>query len=179
MAVVESVVKLGLEKDKLGSSKSEERGVCEMDHKEDVVDGNGNGDNSGNGKPRVGKKKPKRKRDKLKCFLCDDPHMLKKFPKKFVLKEKPVGKALVLGSSVRGVEAKEAESEKKPVECFLSHGLHRLQKCPKKSAIEGNDGVNKEPKKLGSSKGKAKVGAKGKAMSELGESSEGFHPRKR
>ncbi|MFQ6655985.1 hypothetical protein Gotur_026285, partial [Gossypium turneri] len=57
MTVVEFVVKLGLGKDKLGSSKSEERGVCEMDHKEDIVDGNGNGDNSGNGKPRVGKKK--------------------------------------------------------------------------------------------------------------------------
>ncbi|MFQ6656485.1 hypothetical protein Gotur_026572, partial [Gossypium turneri] len=95
MTVVESVVKLGLGKDKLGSSKSEERGVCEMNHKEDIVDGNGNGDNDGNGKPRVGKKKPKRKRDKLKCFLCDGPHMLKKCPKKFALKEKPVVKALV------------------------------------------------------------------------------------
>ncbi|MBA0878860.1 hypothetical protein Goshw_020767 [Gossypium schwendimanii] len=44
--VVESVVKLG-------SSKSEERSVCKMDHKEDIVDGNGNGngDNGGNGKP--------------------------------------------------------------------------------------------------------------------------------
>ncbi|MFQ6652884.1 hypothetical protein Gotur_024551 [Gossypium turneri] len=122
MTVVESVVKLGLGKDKLGSSKSEERGLCKMDHKEDIVDGNGNGDNGGNGKPRVGKRKPKRKRDKLKCFLCDGPHMLKKCPKKFALKEKPVGKALVLGSSARGVEAKEAKSEKKPVECFLCHG---------------------------------------------------------
>ncbi|MBA0734089.1 hypothetical protein Gogos_018037 [Gossypium gossypioides] len=51
MTVVESVVKLGLGKDKLGSFKSEERGVCEKDHKEDVVDGNGNDDNGGNGKP--------------------------------------------------------------------------------------------------------------------------------
>ncbi|MFQ6630596.1 hypothetical protein Gotur_009813 [Gossypium turneri] len=126
MRVVESVVKLGLRKDKLGSSKSEEKGVCEMDHKEDIVDGNGNGDNGGNGKPRVGKRKPKRKRDKLKCFLCDGPHMLKKCPKKSALKEKPVGKALVLGSSARGVEANEAESKKKPVECFLCHGPHRL-----------------------------------------------------
>ncbi|MFQ6630593.1 hypothetical protein Gotur_009813 [Gossypium turneri] len=99
MRVVESVVKLGLRKDKLGSSKSEEKGVCEMDHKEDIVDGNGNGDNGGNGKPRVGKRKPKRKRDKLKCFLCDGPHMLKKCPKKSALKEKPVGKALVVKMS--------------------------------------------------------------------------------
>ncbi|MBA0879106.1 hypothetical protein Goshw_015940, partial [Gossypium schwendimanii] len=129
MTVVESVVKLGLGKDKLGSSKSEERGISEIDHKEDIVDGNGNGDNSGNGKPRVGKKKPKRKRDKLKCFLYDGPHMLKKCLRKFTLKEKPVGKALVLGSSARGVEAKEAESEKKPMECFLCHGPHRLRKC--------------------------------------------------
>ncbi|MBA0844608.1 hypothetical protein Goarm_023203, partial [Gossypium armourianum] len=66
MTVVESVVKLGLGKDKLGSSKFKERGVCEKDHKEDVVNGNGNDDDSGNGKPRLGKKKPKRKRDKLK-----------------------------------------------------------------------------------------------------------------
>ncbi|MFQ6631429.1 hypothetical protein Gotur_009423, partial [Gossypium turneri] len=56
MTVVESVVKLGLRKDKFGSSKLEERGVCEKDYKEDV-DGNGNDDNSGNGKSRVGKKK--------------------------------------------------------------------------------------------------------------------------
>ncbi|KAK8312961.1 hypothetical protein V6Z11_D01G077600 [Gossypium hirsutum] len=206
MTVVEFVVKLGLGKDKLGSSKSEEKGVCEMDHKEDIVDGNGNDDNGGNRKPRVGKKKPKRKRDKLKCFLCDGPHMLKKCPKKSTLKEKPVGKALVLGSSARGVEANEAESEKKPVECFLCQGPHRLRKCPMKSVIEGNDGADKEPKKLGSSKGKAEAkrakrskkkrvkcflcrgphelrncpkqaGVKRKATSELGELSEGLPPK--
>ncbi|MBA0829749.1 hypothetical protein Goarm_014332, partial [Gossypium armourianum] len=137
MTVVESVVKLGLRKDKFGSSKLEERGVCEKDYKEDV-DGNGNDDNSGNGKSRVGKKKPKKKRDKLKCFLCDGPHMLKKCSKKSALKEKPVGKALVLGLSASGVEAKEAESEKKPMECFLWHGLHKLRKCSRKSVVEGN-----------------------------------------
>ncbi|MBA0880435.1 hypothetical protein Goshw_011627 [Gossypium schwendimanii] len=157
MTVVESMVKLGLGKDKLRYSKSEERGVCEMDHKEDIVDGNDNGDNGGNEKPLVGKKKPKKKRDKLKCFLCDGPHMLKKCLKKFALKEKPVGKALVLGSSTRNVEVKEAESEKKPVKCFLCHGLHRLQKCPRKFVIKGNDGAGNEPKKLGSSKGKAEA----------------------
>ncbi|MBA0644026.1 hypothetical protein Goklo_028250 [Gossypium klotzschianum] len=94
----------------------------EKDHREDVVNGNGNNDDSGNGKPRVGKNKPKRKRDKLRCFLCNGPRMLKKCLKKSTLKEKPVGKALVLGSRAKGVEAKEAE--------------------------------NKEPKKLGSKKGK-------------------------
>ncbi|MBA0765928.1 hypothetical protein Gotri_015029, partial [Gossypium trilobum] len=93
----------------------------------------------------------------LKCFLCDGPHILKKCLKKSTLKEKSVGKALVLGSSVRGVEAKEAESEKKPVKYFLCHGSHRLRKCPRKFVIEGNDEVDNEPKKLGSSKGKAEA----------------------
>ncbi|KAK5842546.1 hypothetical protein PVK06_004918 [Gossypium arboreum] len=51
MIVAESMVKLGLGKDKLGSSKSEERGICEEDHKEGKDDGNGNSDNGGNGKP--------------------------------------------------------------------------------------------------------------------------------
>ncbi|MBA0753710.1 hypothetical protein Gogos_020958 [Gossypium gossypioides] len=54
MTVAEFVIKLGLRKVELGSSKSEERGVCEKDHKEDVVDGNDNGNNGGNGKPGVG-----------------------------------------------------------------------------------------------------------------------------
>ncbi|MBA0863798.1 hypothetical protein Goshw_025931, partial [Gossypium schwendimanii] len=154
MTVVESVVKLGLGKDKLGFSKSEENSACEKDHKEDN-DGNDIGDNGGNGKLLVGKKKPNRKMDKLKYFLCDDSQMLKKSPKKSALKEKPAGKALVLGSSAMGVEAKETESEKKPVECFLSHGPYRLRKCLKKSVIEGDNGADKEPKKLGSSKGRS------------------------
>ncbi|MBA0787846.1 hypothetical protein Gotri_024982, partial [Gossypium trilobum] len=179
MTVVESVVKLGLGKYKLGSSKSKERGVCKTNHKEDVINGNGNGDNSGNEKPRVRNKKPKRKRDKLKCFLCDGPHMLKKCPKKSALKEKSVGKALVLGSSARGVKANEAKNEKKSVECFLCHGPHRLQKCSRKSVIKGNDGADKEPKKLGLSKGEAEVGVKEKATSELGESSEGLPPKEK
>ncbi|MFQ6662096.1 hypothetical protein Gotur_030021 [Gossypium turneri] len=125
--------------------------------------------------------------------------MLKKCSKKFALKEKPMGKALVLGSSVRGVEAKEAESEKKLVECFLCHGPYRLRKCPRKSIIKGNDGADNELKKLGSSNGKVEakkvkrskkcflyrgphelrnypkqVGVKGKATSELGKSSDGL-----
>ncbi|KAH1038365.1 hypothetical protein J1N35_040108 [Gossypium stocksii] len=108
MTVAEPMVKLGLGKDKLESSKSEDKGVCEKNHKEDD-DGNGN------------------------------------------------GKALRLGSSARGVEAKEAESEKKPVECFLYHGLHRLRKCSKKFIIEGDDGADKKPKKLGLSKEKVEA----------------------
>ncbi|KAK5820027.1 hypothetical protein PVK06_025071 [Gossypium arboreum] len=102
-------------------------GVCGQDYKEDN-DGNGNYDNGGNGKKRVGKKKPNRKRNKFKYFLCDDPDMLKKCPKKSALskKEKSECKALRLGSSARGDEAKEAKSNKKLVECFLCHGPHRL-----------------------------------------------------
>ncbi|MBA0846166.1 hypothetical protein Goarm_023006, partial [Gossypium armourianum] len=85
--------------------------------------------------------------------------ILKKYLKKSALskKQKPVGKALELGSSARGVKTKEDESEKKLIQCFVCRGLHRLQKCPKKSVIKGDDGVDKEPKKLGSSKGKAKA----------------------
>ncbi|KAH1107241.1 hypothetical protein J1N35_011009 [Gossypium stocksii] len=82
-------------------------------------------DNSGNGKPRVGKKKPKRKRDKQKCFLCDGSYTLKNCLKKSVLKKKPGVKALGLGSSVRGVEAKEAKIEKKPVEWGLFEVLEQ------------------------------------------------------
>ncbi|MBA0754148.1 hypothetical protein Gogos_020990 [Gossypium gossypioides] len=104
-----------------------------MDHKEDIVDGNGNDNNSGNGKPRVGKKKPKRKMDKLKCFLRDSPHMLKKCLKKSALKEKPVGndgadnEPKKLGSSKGKVEAKMGKrSKKKRVKCFLCRGPHEL-----------------------------------------------------
>ncbi|KAH1031899.1 hypothetical protein J1N35_044073 [Gossypium stocksii] len=82
MTLAESMVKLGLGKDKHRPSKSEERGVCEKNHKE-YDDDDGNGVNNGNGKP--------------------------------------------------------------------------LQKCPKKSIIEGGNGPDKEPKKLGLSKGKVKA----------------------
>ncbi|MBA0660659.1 hypothetical protein Goklo_012642, partial [Gossypium klotzschianum] len=147
------------------------KGIVDDDHKKDVVNGNDNGDNSGNEKPRVGNKKPKRKMDKLKSSLCNGPHMLKKCLKKFALKEKPVGKALVLGSSTRGVKANEAKnkepkklglskgkvevkrvkmSKKKRVKFFLFRGPHELRNCPKQA------------------------GVKGKATSELGESSEGL-----
>ncbi|KAK5812360.1 hypothetical protein PVK06_027789 [Gossypium arboreum] len=117
MTIAESVVKLGLGKDKFGSSKSEERGVREKDHKEDNDDGNGNGnnENGGNGKLRVGRKKPKRERDKLKCFLCDGPHMLKNCLKKFALKKKSVavvkGKVTSeLGESSKGLPPKKEGS---------------------------------------------------------------------
>ncbi|MBA0633986.1 hypothetical protein Godav_025142, partial [Gossypium davidsonii] len=110
--------------------------------------------------------------------------MLKEYPKKSTLKEKPVGKALVLGSSTKGVEAKEVENEKS-VECFFCHGPHRLRKHPRKSVIEGNDKADNEPKKLGSSKGKVEAKRvkrnkkkRVKATCELGESSEKLLPNK-
>ncbi|MFQ6652000.1 hypothetical protein Gotur_024079, partial [Gossypium turneri] len=127
MTVVESVMKLGQGKDKLGSSKSDGKGVCEMDHKEDRVNGNGNGDNGGNGKPRVGKKKPKRKRDKLKCFLCDGPYMLKKCPKKSALKEKPVGTALVAEMSEEVCHRGERWSRQGAQEAWFKQGKSQSQ----------------------------------------------------
>ncbi|MBA0670008.1 hypothetical protein Goklo_024160 [Gossypium klotzschianum] len=107
--------------------------------------------------------------------------MLKKCPKKFALKEKPVGKALVLGSSTMSVEAKEAKSEKKLVECLLCHALHRLRKCPKKSFIEGNNRADNEPKKLGSSKEKAEAKRAKRSKKKRVKCflCRGFYPRKR
>ncbi|KAH1083213.1 hypothetical protein J1N35_022974 [Gossypium stocksii] len=43
-------------------------------------------------------------------------------------KDKLEGKAVRLGLSARGAEAKEVENEKKPVEYFLCHGPHRRSK---------------------------------------------------
>ncbi|MBA0613687.1 hypothetical protein Godav_014070 [Gossypium davidsonii] len=122
----------------------------------------------------------------LKCFLRDGRHILKKCLKKFSLKEKSMGKALVLSSSVRGVEANKAESEKMPVKYFLCHGSHRLRKCPRKFVIEGNDEVDNEPKKLGLSKGKAEAKRAKRSKKKrkrqhlnLVSHRRGFHPRKR
>ncbi|MBA0730623.1 hypothetical protein Golax_004563 [Gossypium laxum] len=119
MTVAESMVKLGLGKDKLGSSKFEEMGVHKKDHNEDN-DGNGIDDNGGNEKPRVRKKKPNRKRDKLKCFLCDGPYMLKKCLKKFALKEKSVGKALLRKCSRKFVIERDDGAEKEPKKIGLT-----------------------------------------------------------
>ncbi|KAK5846828.1 hypothetical protein PVK06_003127 [Gossypium arboreum] len=133
ITVMESVIKLG-------SSKFEERGVCEKNYKEDN-DGNDISDNSGNEKPQVRKKKPNRKRDKLKCFLCNDPRMLKKCLNKSTLKEKPVGYRSVRRSL----------SSKGRMEQIMSL-RSLLRNCPKQVVV------------------------KGKATSELGESSERILP---
>ncbi|MBA0817945.1 hypothetical protein Gohar_028193 [Gossypium harknessii] len=58
MIVVESMVKIGLVKDKLRSLKFEERGICEKNHKEYVVDENGNDDNCGKGNHELGRRNP-------------------------------------------------------------------------------------------------------------------------
>ncbi|KAK5811394.1 hypothetical protein PVK06_026724 [Gossypium arboreum] len=71
--------------------------------------------------------------------------------------DKSEGKAVRLGLIVRAVVANEAKSEKKPMEYFLYHGLHRLRKFFRKYTIEGGDALDKEPKKLGSSKGKVEA----------------------
>ncbi|KAK5838560.1 hypothetical protein PVK06_007291 [Gossypium arboreum] len=79
------------------------------------------------------------------------------------------GKAVRLGSSARGTEAKESESENKSAECFLCHCPHRLRKCLKKSTVEENNRSNKQSKL---------VVVKEKETSELVESSEGLSPKK-
>ncbi|KAH1130007.1 hypothetical protein J1N35_001385 [Gossypium stocksii] len=149
MMVTEPVVKLGLRKDKLKSSNSKEIGICEENHEED--NGNRN-DNGGINKPRKGKRKPnnpKKKRDKMRYFLCESSHVLKRCLKRSMLSrsDKPKRGAERLGSSVSDAKANEA---KKLVECFLCHGLHRLQNCSKNIVIKGDDGLDKAPKRLGS-----------------------------
>ncbi|MBA0726671.1 hypothetical protein Golax_002482 [Gossypium laxum] len=67
MTVAESVVKLSLGKNKLESPKSEERGICEKDYREDI-DGNDIDDNGCNGKPRVGKKKTQQEKGQVKML---------------------------------------------------------------------------------------------------------------
>ncbi|MFQ6645321.1 hypothetical protein Gotur_019995, partial [Gossypium turneri] len=157
------------------------------------------------GNHELGKKTQEKKGQVEMLSLRRSTHV-EKCPKKSALKENPMGTTLLLGSSTRGVETKKAESDKKSVEYFLCHGLHRLRKFSRKSDIEGNDGADKEPKKLGSSKGKAKAKrakmskkkrvkcflcrgshklqnclkqaiVTGKATSEFGESSEGLPPK--
>ncbi|KHG07100.1 hypothetical protein F383_33526 [Gossypium arboreum] len=157
MTVAESVVKLGLGKDKLGSSKSKEKGVCEGNHKEDNKDGNYNGNNGGNRKPR-------------KC------------PKKSALKKKPCPRKPVIDGN--------DGADKEPKKLGSSKGKTEAKRAKRsKSIIEGNDGADKEPKKLDSSKGKSEakrekrskkkrqVVVQGKATSEHDESLEGLLPK--
>ncbi|KAK5825957.1 hypothetical protein PVK06_020848 [Gossypium arboreum] len=118
--------------------------------------------------------------DKLKCFLYDGLHILKKCLKKFTLfkKKKLVGKALGLGRAKRvskprrpkarrsqwsascvmvyiGCGSRAKRSKKKRVKCFLCRGSHELRNCPKQAVV------------------------KGKATSKLGESSKGLPPKEK
>ncbi|MBA0783570.1 hypothetical protein Gotri_001264 [Gossypium trilobum] len=96
MIVVESIVKLGLGKDKLEFFEFEERGICRGNHDED------NGDDNGK-------------------------------------------------------YAKEAKENNKSVEYFLYGGVHSLWSCLKKFAVEGDDGSNRTPMRLGSTVGRVKA----------------------
>ncbi|MFQ6649623.1 hypothetical protein Gotur_022951 [Gossypium turneri] len=79
------------------------------------------------GNYELGRRNPRGKRDKLKCFLCDGPHMLKKCPKKFVLKEKSVGKALVLEVSEEVCHQRERWSRQGAQEAWFEQGKSRSQ----------------------------------------------------
>ncbi|MBA0727527.1 hypothetical protein Golax_000506 [Gossypium laxum] len=130
-----------------------------MDYKEDVDD-NGNDDNSGNGKPRFGKKKPKRKRDMLKCFLCDDPHMLKKCLKKFALKEKLVSKALV-------AEVPEEICHRR--ERWSRQGAQKAWFEQKKSQSQKGKEEQKEARAFTQGRGEFVIGLRGKSYDENSE----------
>ncbi|MBA0672137.1 hypothetical protein Goklo_023885 [Gossypium klotzschianum] len=82
MAEAESFVELGPARDKLEASKPNGKGNGERNHEEDEEghsdDGNSIDSTSGNGKPRDvnrGFDNPRDKRKKIKCFLCQGPHM--------------------------------------------------------------------------------------------------------
>ncbi|MBA0853405.1 hypothetical protein Goshw_017053 [Gossypium schwendimanii] len=108
MMVAASMVKLGLGKDKLRSSKSEERGVCEKDHKEDNV-GNGIDDSGGVSKPRF-RKCPKKSIIEGDGGANKEPKKLsssKNCPKQVVVKGKATSE---LRESLKGLPPKEEVS---------------------------------------------------------------------
>ncbi|MBA0776546.1 hypothetical protein Gotri_011529 [Gossypium trilobum] len=131
MTVVESVVKLGLEKDKLGSSKSEERAyvkkitrkillmamatatiVVAKVSEEVCHQGNDGGDKEskklGSRKGKAEVNRAKRSKKKLvKCFLCYGPHELRNCPKQVEVKGKVTSK---LGELSEGLPPKEEVS---------------------------------------------------------------------
>ncbi|KAK5771886.1 hypothetical protein PVK06_048140 [Gossypium arboreum] len=103
MMVVDSVVKLGLGKDKLESSKSKESGICKGNHEKD--NGSGNCNDGGNGKPRVRKKKTNKKMGQFKVT---------KYLKKSTIKDDASKKEpKKLGLSKGKFEAKKAKRSKK------------------------------------------------------------------
>ncbi|KAG8498201.1 hypothetical protein CXB51_006628 [Gossypium anomalum] len=108
MAEAESFVELGPTKDKFESSQPNRKGNGERNHEEDEEghsdDGHSTDSTSGNEKPRDVKRgtdslsgnerprdakqrsnNPRDKRKKIKCFLCQGPHMLRKCPKRSMM----------------------------------------------------------------------------------------------
>ncbi|MBA0788870.1 hypothetical protein Gotri_025970 [Gossypium trilobum] len=82
MAEAKSFVELGPTKDKFESSKPNGKGNSERNHEKDGEghsdDGNSTDSTSGNGKPRDAKQGSNNPRDKgkrIKCFICQGPHM--------------------------------------------------------------------------------------------------------
>ncbi|MBA0575089.1 hypothetical protein Golob_025174, partial [Gossypium lobatum] len=92
MAEVKSFIELGPTKDKFELSKPNGKGNGERNHKKDKEkhsdDGNSIDSTSGNGKPRDAKrglKNPRDKGNRIKCFLCQGPHMARKCSKKSMI----------------------------------------------------------------------------------------------
>ncbi|MBA0845198.1 hypothetical protein Goarm_005854 [Gossypium armourianum] len=92
MAEAESFVKLGPTKDKFESSKPNKKGNGERNHEKDEErhsnDGNSTDSTSGNRKPRdvkQGSNNPIDKGKRIKCFLCQRPHMTRKCSKKSMI----------------------------------------------------------------------------------------------
>ncbi|KAH1098525.1 hypothetical protein J1N35_015446 [Gossypium stocksii] len=92
MVEVESFVELGPTKYKFKSSKSNGKGNGERSHEKDKEghsdDDNNTGSTSGNGKQRVEKRGSNNPRDKgkrIKYFICQEPHMARKYPKKSMI----------------------------------------------------------------------------------------------
>ncbi|MBA0575386.1 hypothetical protein Golob_024387 [Gossypium lobatum] len=88
----ESFVELGLTKDKFESSKANGKGNGERNHEKDEEghsdDGYSIDSISGNRKPRdakQGSNSPRDKRKRIKCFICQGPHMEQKCPKKSII----------------------------------------------------------------------------------------------
>ncbi|MBA0787273.1 hypothetical protein Gotri_025036 [Gossypium trilobum] len=85
MAEAESFVEIGPTRDKFESSKPNEMGNGERNHEEykerHSDDGNSNDYTSGNGKPRDvkrGSNNPRDKGKRIKCLICQGPHMARK-----------------------------------------------------------------------------------------------------
>ncbi|MBA0726077.1 hypothetical protein Golax_001927 [Gossypium laxum] len=107
MAEAESFVELSLTKDKFESSKPNGKGNGERNREKDEErhnnDGNNTDSTSGNRKPRDvkrGSNNPMDKGKRIKCFLCQGPHMTRKYPKK---------------SMILAIEKKDVPEKSKPV----------------------------------------------------------------